>query len=103
MYNGKIIRELLRAQKKKIKDLREHLGSTGNATVLNIINGNPHVSRLEEVADYFGVSMDVFFIRDYKPEKIENVQFYEKMIEEKDARIAVLEKYIRSLEERLEK
>lgn len=98
MYNGKVIRELLKARGKKIKDLREAIGCVGNTSVLQIIDGNPTVSRLEVVADYFNVSMDVFFIRDFKSEKIDNVEFYEKLLMEKDARIDVLEKYVKLLE-----
>lgn len=98
MFNGETIRELLVARKKKLKDLREYLGASGNATVLNIIKGNPKVSRLEEVADFFQVSMDTFFVREYQPDKVENIEFYKKLIKEKDARIQVLEKYIKTLE-----
>lgn len=98
MYNGKVIRELLSVRRKKLKDLREYLGATGNTTVLNIINGNPSASRLEEVADFFQVSMDTFFVREFQPEQVENIEFYKKIIEEKDARIQVLEKYIKALE-----
>lgn len=98
MYNGKVIRELLASRNLKLKDLREALGYEGNSSVLQIIDGNPSISRLEAVADYFNVSMDTFFIRDFKNEKVENVELYEKLLAEKDARIEVLEKYIKVLE-----
>ena len=81
MYNGNIIRQLL----------------------VEIVNGNPTVKRLEKVADFFGVSMDVFFEREkpfkaYPSARGDNEQQYkekiallERLLEEKDKRILLLE------------
>ena len=68
MYNGNIIRQLLVERNIPNKELLRYLGTEANASLAQIINGNPTVKRLEKVADFFGVSMDVFFERE-KPFK----------------------------------
>lgn len=123
MYNGQIIRRLLEARKIPNKDLLTYLGYNregGNSSLTQIIEGNPTVRRLEPVADFFQVSMDVFFERnvqfttspnhvfgngnavgngntimtpaenEYKI-KIENL---ERLLEEKDKRIETLQKLV---------
>ena len=62
MYNGQVIRELLRKRKIQNKTLNEALGWT-NSQLKQVIEGNPKVSTLEPIADFFKVSMDVFFDR----------------------------------------
>lgn len=100
MYNGEVIRDLLASRGKKIQDLRDGLGYKGNTSIYQIIEGNPSANILEKVADYFRVSMDTFFIRDVKLTTDDDVEYYKKILAEKDARIEVLEKYIKVLEER---
>lgn len=123
MYNGQIIRRLLDVRKIPNKDLLTYLGYNregGNSSLTQIIEGNPTVRRLEPVADFFQVSMDVFFERkvqfttspnhvfgngnavgngntimtpaenEYKI-KIENL---ERLLEEKDKRIETLQKLV---------
>ena len=68
MYNGNIIKQLLLDKKVTNKELLRYLGTEANASLAQIVNGNPTVKRLEKVADFFGVSMDVFFERE-KPFK----------------------------------
>ena len=68
MYNGNIIRQLLVERNIPNKELLRYLGTEANASLAQIVNGNPTVKRLEKVADFFGVSMDVFFDRE-KPFK----------------------------------
>lgn len=127
MYNGQIIRRLLDVRKIPNKDLLTYLGYNregGNSSLTQIIEGNPTVRRLEPVADFFQVSMDVFFERkvqfttspnhvfgngnavgngntimtpaenEYKI-KIENL---ERLLEEKDKRIETLQTLVEILQ-----
>lgn len=66
MYNGLIIDELLESrkiQKKIILDYLEIPRDGGGTALKQIMTGNPTVKRLEPVADFFQVSMDIFFNR----------------------------------------
>ncbi|WP_418573986.1 helix-turn-helix domain-containing protein [Phocaeicola sp.] len=103
MYNGNVIKQLLLDKKVTNKELLRYLGTEANASLAQIVNGNPTVKRLEKVADFFGVSMDVFFDRE-KPFKTcqsahednelqykEKIALLERLLEEKDKRIALLE------------
>lgn len=103
MYNGNVIKQLLLDKKVTNKELLKHLGTEANSSLAQIVNGNPTVKRLEKVADFFGVSMDVFFEREkpfkeYSSTLINNEQVYkekisllEQLIKEKDERIKLLE------------
>ena len=108
MYNGQIINALLKQQGKKKKDLLEALGVNYGGSIRPFVEGNPTVGKLEAIADFFGVSMDTFFIRDKKPSisvigNSNNVacvtikgleernEHLHMLIEEKDKRIALLE------------
>ena len=103
MYNGNVIKQLLLVKKVTNKELLRYLGTEANASLAQIVNGNPTVKRLEKVADFFGVSMDVFFERE-KPFKAypsahgdneqqykEKIELLERLLEEKDKRILLLE------------
>lgn len=103
MYNGNVIKQLLLDKKVTNKELLRYLGTESNASLAQIVNGNPTVKRLEKVADFFGVSMDVFFERE-KPFKAypsahgdneqqykEKIELLERLLEEKDKRILLLE------------
>lgn len=103
MYNGNVIKQLLLDKKVPNKELLRYIGTEANASLAQIVNGNPTVKRLEKVADFFGVSMDTFFERE-KPFKqagisksddtsyyIEKIELLEKIIKEKDERIKLLE------------
>ncbi len=108
MYNGQIIKALLKQQGKKKKDLLEALGVNYGGSIRPFVEGNPTVGKLEAIADFFGVSMDTFFIRDKKPSisvvgNSNNVacvtikgleernEHLHMLLEEKDKRIALLE------------
>jgi len=65
MYNGQKIKELLRLRNLKQKDLLEALGTRENGSISRFVDGNIKASRLEEIADFFGVSIDTFFIREH--------------------------------------
>lgn len=103
MYNGNIIRQLLVEKNIPNKELLRYIGTEANASLAQIVNGNPTVKRLEKVADFFGVSMDTFFERekpfrqictsksDDKAYYLEKIELLEKIIKEKDERIKLLE------------
>lgn len=63
MYNGTVIEELLSERKLRKKDIQDALGISYNS-YKTIVYGNPTVKTLEPVADFFKVSMDVFFNRE---------------------------------------
>lgn len=66
MYNGTIIKVLLEESGHKAKELLLALGLDPNRnSVMQIVKGNPSVSRIEEIANFFNVPVDVFFERDY--------------------------------------
>ena len=103
MYNGQIIKQLLVEKNIQNKELLSYLGTEANSSLSQIVNGNPTVKRLEKVADFFGLSMDVFFERE-KPFKAypsthgdneqqykEKIALLERLLEEKDKRIMLLE------------
>jgi hypothetical protein len=89
------------------------------------MTGNPTVKTLEPIADFFGVSMDVFFQRDksvsvpstsvvgdgnavgscntiaaFSPAQKQHVELLEKLIEDKDKRIETLEMLVNLLKEK---
>lgn len=126
MYNGRIIKHLLEINKIPNKDLLMYLGYNregGNSSLTQIMDGNPTVKRLEPVADFFKVSMDVFFNRNvpFTPlsshvvgngnavgtgnsiitakenESQLKIEALERLIEEKDKRIEVLEMLVTAL------
>jgi len=126
MYNGLIINKLLEDRRLKKTELIDYLGykrEGGNSSLHQIMNGNPTVKNLEPIADFFQVSMDVFFERkapinpvasivngngnaigngntitisenEYKL-KIENL---ERLLDEKDKRIETLETLVEVLQ-----
>lgn len=120
MYNGQIIRHLLELNKIQNKDLLSYLGYEGpgsSSAMKQLTDGNPTVKRLEPVADFFKVSMDVFFNRsvEFTPasnhvvgngnavgtgnsiitpqdnEHLLKIESLQRLIEEKDKRIETLE------------
>ena len=122
MYNGQIIKELLRKRKIQNKILNEALG-WNNSQLKQVVEGNPKVSTLELVADFFHVSMDVFFERNTSvlpssnhvlgdgnnvnsvvfncDQLTERIKVLEQLLLEKDKRIETLEKLNSVYEENL--
>ncbi len=118
MYNGQIIKELLRKRKIQNKVLNEALGWS-NSQLKQVVEGNPRVSTLELVADFFKVSMDVFFDRNVpvtssynhvlgdgnnvnsvvfgSDQLTDRIHTLELLLTEKDKRIEVLEEMNRML------
>jgi transcriptional regulator with XRE-family HTH domain len=119
MYNGQVIRDLLEKQNKSNKELLAYLGKDipgGNSYLRSLMTGNPTVKTLEPIADFFGVSMDVFFNREkgvFMPSTSvvgdgnavgtgntvginvrameKNIELLERLIDDKDKRIETLE------------
>ena len=86
MYNGQIIKQLLAEKNIQNKELLNYLGTEANSSLSQIVNGNPTVRRLEKVADFFGVSMDVFFNREkpyqtFSTNDLSNLQLFKDKIE----------------------
>lgn len=127
MYNGLIIEQLLDARKIQKKVILDYLGiprEGGGTALKQIMTGNPTVKRLEPVADFFQVSMDVFFNRNVPfsplashvvgngnavgtgnsiitPQDNESqlkIEALERLLEEKDKRIKVLEMLVAALQ-----
>ena len=127
MYNGLIIEQLLDARKIQKKVILDYLGiprEGGGTALKQIMTGNPTVKRLEPVADFFQVSMDVFFNRNVPfsplashvvgngnavgtgnsiitPQDNESqlkIDALERLLEEKDKRIKVLEMLVIALQ-----
>lgn len=63
MFNGQRIKDLLKEQSKTAKDLLEHLGVKDNGTIARFTGSDIKASRLEQIADFFGVSVEYFFDR----------------------------------------
>ena len=122
MYNGQVIRELLKKRNIQNKTLNEALGWT-NSQLKQVIEGNPTVSTLEPIADFFRVPIDTFFERSvatvsgynnvtgdgnnvnsvvYHGDQLaERIKILEQLLHEKDKRIETLEKLNTVYEEKL--
>lgn len=120
MYNGLIIRQMLKERHLKNSDLLEYIGSPGAKSINQLTHGNPTAERLERVADFFKCSMDIFFKRSIvinpfngsingNNNAVGNVNYsrvqeleakiygLERLIEEKDKRIDTLEEMVNLL------
>ena len=122
---GRFLR--LDARKIQKKVILDYLGiprEGGGTALKQIMTGNPTVKRLEPVADFFQVSMDVFFNRNVPfspiashvvgngnavgtgnsiitPQDNESqlkIEALERLLEEKDKRIKVLEMLVTALQ-----
>ena len=111
MYNGQIINVLLKERNLRAKDLLEYLQLQSNGSITSLVRGNPTAERLEKIADFFDVPIDTLFQRSksYGYNVVGNANHVanitigelrgktkslEKIIEEKDKRIALLEDMI---------
>lgn len=73
MYNGLILKDLLKQKNAKQIDLIRYMNWKSSASVACFMNRNPTASQLERVADFFGVSIDTFFIRNGSEPQKNNV------------------------------
>ena len=119
MYNGQVINVLLKERNLRAKDLLEFLQLQSNGSITSLVKGNPTAERLEKIADFFDVPIDVLFQRSKSygynvvgnSNHIANItigelkgkaQAQDRIIEEKDKRIALLEEMILLLKQQLE-
>lgn len=119
MYNGQVINVLLKERGLRAKDLLEHLQLQSNGSITSLVKGNPTAERLEKIADFFDVPIDTLFQRakNYGYNVIGNsnnvasitigelkgkAQAQDRIIEEKDKRISLLEDMIALLKQQLE-
>lgn len=68
MYNGLIIKDLLKQQGKKAKDLLAVLEVNSNGSISQLVkDANPTAKRLEVIADFLDIPIDALFIREHQP------------------------------------
>ncbi len=119
MYNGKAIKELLEKRGLQNQALLTALGlNPKQNSIQSLITGNPTAKRLEQIADFFSVTIDTFFIREGGVElsstdsknglksasayvlqqevkaRDEVIKFKDQMLREKDERIKLLEELL---------
>lgn len=109
MYNPQKVLDLLKTTGVSQKELLDYMGKNWNGSIKGIITGDIRVSKLEKIADFFGVQVDEFFDRDQSVNGVlvggvlNNVHHFsvktdpaalQALIEEKDKRIKVLEDMI---------
>lgn len=64
MYNPQKVIDLIETSGVQRKDLLDYMGKNWNGSVEAVIKGDIRVSKLEKIADYFGVPVDTFFDRE---------------------------------------
>lgn len=112
MYNPRKVIELIEASGVRGKELLDYMGKNWNGSVEAVIKGDIRVSKLEKIADFFGVPVDTFFDRDTTNNgvlvggvrnrvhhfsvgpTISDINNLQALIDEKDKRIAALEEIV---------
>ena len=119
MYNGKAIKELLEKRGLQNQALLTALGlNPKQNSIQSLITGNPTAKRLEQIADFFNVTIDTSFIREGGIElsstdsknglksasayvlqqevkhRDDVIKFKDAMLREKDERIRLLEELL---------
>ena len=112
MFNGQIVKNLLKETKRPTADLSELLYGNRKRSVSHLFdeNANPTANTLDQIAKFFGVSVDYFFTEDdTKLSEGTPVTVYmrtiidtqKKLITEQEKRIKNLEKIIALREEEI--
>ncbi len=108
MYNGKRIKELLEEREQNNSALLSALGLDPKKNSLKtVINGNPTANRLEQVADFFGVAIDEFFIRENRsvPSPVDTgisrLKELELEVSQRDKVLLLKDEIIKEKEERI--
>ena len=120
MYNGVIIKDLLKQQGKKSKDLLAALEVNSNGSISQLVkDANPTAKRLEIIADFLDIPIDALFIREHQHNgynvvgngnHVANITIgtlkgklkdQQQIIAEKDKRIQLLEEMLEMYRERL--
>lgn len=111
MYNPQVVNELLKRRNLSNADLLRHLGLSPRTNLNSQLNADIRVSKLEKIADFFGVPTDTFFNRTSTGNHVgfsgENQRFRDiniqqdsqcknllALIEEKNKRIDLLEEMV---------
>ena len=109
MYNPQKVIDLLKTTGATNKALLDYMGKNWNGSLKAIISGDIRVSKLEKIADFFGVPVDEFFDREQSVNGVlvggvrNNVHHFsvktdpaalQALIDEKDKRIKLLEDMI---------
>lgn len=119
MYNPQKVIDLIEASGIQKKALLDYMGKNWNGSVDAVIKGDIRVSKIEKIADFFGVPIDTFFDREpinngvsvggsrnrvyhfaAGMDTTERKQF-EALIAEKDGRIADLQDTVKILKRQL--
>ena len=107
MYNPQKITDLLEARRVKARDLLTFLGKNWNGSVAQVVNHDIRVSKIERIADFFQVPIDTFFDRETtilgEPQSTSaaaRISDLERLLVEKDKRIALLEDMVSLLKDR---
>lgn len=113
MFNGQIVKNLLKETGRPVADLSELLYGNRKRSISNLLgeNSNPTAHTLEQMAKFFGVSVDYFFTNDEEVSLNENtpvtvymrsiIDTQKQLIKEQEERIKNLEKIISLREEEI--
>lgn len=119
MFNPQKVIELLEASGTKKKDFLDEITKSHNGALAPVLEADIRVSKLEKIADFFGVSIDTFFEREVsnhgvivggsrnkvshlnigQPSKDGNNQ--DALIKEKEKQIRNLEALLKEKDERI--
>lgn len=113
MFDGQIVKNLLKESGKPTADLSELLYGNRKRSVSNLLgeNSNPTAHTLEQMAKFFGVPIDYFFVEEEEQKLTENtpvtvymrtiIDTQKKLIQEQEERIKNLEKIVALREEEM--
>jgi len=107
MFNGQIVKNLLKESGRPTADLSELLYGNRKRSVSNLLseNSNPTAHTLEQMAKFFGVSVDYFFTADEEEATLKEntpvtvymrtiIDTQKKLIHEQEERLRNLEKIV---------
>lgn len=112
MFSGQIVKNLLKETGRPTADLSELLYGNRKRSVSNLLgeNSNPTAHTLEQMAKFFGVPIDYFFV-DEEQKLTENtpvtvymrtiIDTQKKLIQDQEERIKNLEKIVELREEEM--
>ena len=113
MFNGQIVKNLLKETKRPTADLSELLYGNRKRSVSNLLGekSNPTAHTLEQMAKFFGVTIDYFFTDEDDQTLTENtpvtvymrtiIDTQKKLIHDQEERIKNLEKIVALKEEEM--
>ena len=113
MFNGQIVKNLLKETGRPVADLSELLYGNRKRSISNLLseNSNPTAHTLEQMAKFFGVSVDYFFTDDEDANLSEQtpvtaymrsiIDTQKQLIREQEERIKNLEKIVALREEEI--